>query len=231
MPLVFSDEEIAKVTARYPRLARIDSGTVEGILDLNAVYDGKTLTDNFHIRITAFNPNSERVPALYEIGGRTEAIAKKWNMSDLRDLHRNPNGTACVCVKQLEKEKFPPGSNLFTFVEQLVVPYLYGLSHYESSKTWLWGEFSHGGLGLLEFYADRHTPQTVEDISEILPSIRKELNWKEYHKQLRSPSAKRACLCGSGKPFGRCHSKAWKGLGQLTAEIERLGLNTRSLFI
>lgn len=230
MPLVFSDEEIAEVKARYPRLDRTDAGTVEGILDLNAVYDGKALTDSFHIRITAFNPNSERVPALYEISGRTEAIAKKWGLTDLRDLHRNPNGTACVCVKQLEKEKYPHGSNLFTFVEQLVVPYLYGLAHYENSKMWLWGEYSHGGLGLLEFYADNQTPQTAEDISEILPSIRKELNWKEYHKQLRSPSAKRACLCGSGKPFGRCHPQAWKGLGLLVKEIERLGLNTRSLF-
>lgn len=231
MPLVFSDEEVSAIIVRYPRLKRSNAETVEGILDLNAVYNGHALTDSFHVRITATNPHSERVPALYEIGGRIESIAKKWKLSDLRDLHRNPNGTICVCVKQLERKKFPIGSNLSVFVEELVVPYLYGLSHYESNKEWLWGEYSHGSIGLLEFYADNQTPQTVEDISEILPVIRRELNWKDYHKQLRNPSSKRACLCGSGKPFGKCHSKAWKGLDHLTKEIKRLNLNTKHFYI
>ena len=197
---------------------------------MDAVYDGKPLKDSFQVRITATNPNSSRVPALYEIGGRTEVIAEKLGLTDLRTLHRNKDGTVCVCVKQIEKRKFPPSSDLFVFVEELAVPYLYGLVHYEHHRIWPWGDYSHGSMGLLEFYAEDTTPQTVEDIAEVLPSMRKDLNWKEYHKQLRKPSAERSCLCGSGKPFRVCHKKAWQGLLHLRSEMLRLGLDFSSLF-
>ena len=230
MPAAFSDEEISAVKTRYPGLDRTGPGAVEGTLEMNAVYDDQTLTDTFHVRITATNPNSDRVPALYEIGGRTEAIAEKYGFTDLRTLHRNMDGTACVCVKQVEKRKYPPGSDLFVFVEELAVPYLYGLVHYELHRVWPWGDYSHGGIGVLEFYAEDATPQTTADIVEILPSIRKELNWKEYHKQLRMPSAERSCLCGSRKSLKKCHGKAWQGLVLLRSEILRLGLDVKSLF-
>lgn len=197
---------------------------------MDAVYDGKPLRDSFQVRVTATNPNSDRVPALYEIGGRTEVIAQKLGLTDLRTLHRNKDGTACVCVKQIEKRKFPLGSNLFVFVEELAVPYLYGLVHYEHHHVWPWGDYSHGSMGLLEFYAEDTTPQTVEDIMGVFPSMRKELNWKEYHKQLRKPSAERSCLCGSGKPFRKCDKKAWQGLLHLRGEMLRLGLDFGPLF-
>ncbi len=222
---VFSDEEISLVIARYSRLKRIDTGTIEGILDLNATYEECTLTDSFQIRITAKNPHSDRIPALYEIGGRTKSIAKKRGLSDIRDLHCNLDGSACVCVKQVEKQKFPAGSNLFVFVEELVVPYLYGLSYYENHKKWLWGEYPHGSLGLLEFYANDHSPQEREDILEVLQIMfSREKNWKDYHRQFHRPSAKRPCLCGSGRSFRKCHPEAWSGLRQLKKEIERLHL-------
>lgn len=230
MSAVFSDEEILAVKSRYPGLERTGPGVVEGTLEMDAVYDDKPLKDSFQVRITALNPNSDRVPALYEIGKRIETIAEKLGITDLRTLHRNRDGTACVCVKQIEKRKYPPGSDLFVFVEELVVPYLYGLIHYEYNRVWPWGDYSHGSIGLLEFYAEDATSQTMEDIMEIFPTIRKELNWKEYHKQLRKPSAERSCLCGSGKPFRVCHKKAWLGLQHLRSEMLRLRFDFGSLF-
>lgn len=230
MPAVFSDEEISAVKLRYPGLERTGPGAVEGILEMDAVYDGEPLKDSFQVRITAMNPNSFRVPALYEIGKRTEAIAEKLGLTDLRTLHRNKDGTACVCVKQIEKRMYPPGSSLFIFVEELAVPYLYGLVHYEHNRVWPWGDYSHGSMGLLEFYAEDTTPQIAEDIMEIFSTIRKELNWKEYHKQLRKPSAERSCLCGSGRPFRVCHKKAWGGLQHLHSEMTRLNFNFGVLF-
>jgi len=198
---------------------------------MDAVFDGQRLTGDFQIRITAVNPLSDRIPALYETGGRTEAIAKKWGITDPRTLHRNgKNGPACVCVTQFEKRKFPPGSNLLVFVEELVVPYLFGLVFYEANKRWPWGDYSHGSMGLLEFYADDMTPQTAEDVEEIMPTVRREDNWEEYRKQFRKPRANRPCLCGSKKPFLQCHDRGWKGLLRLNSEIHRLNINVEKLF-
>lgn len=226
----FSEDGIAGVIAKYPKLQQASQDVLEGVLDMYAEYDGNTIHDSFQVRITATNPHSLHIPALREIGGRTEAIAKKHGITDLRSLHRNFDGTACVCVKQVEQQKFPPRSPLLVFVEELAVPYLYGLSHYEQHRKWPWPDYSHGALGLLEFYTENTRGQTKEDIAEVLATIRRENNWKEYHKQIRKPSSKRACLCGSGKPFGRCHSKAWHGVAYLRTEFERLEWNTNNLF-
>ena len=230
MATVFSDEEISVVRTRYPEILRRGPDTVEGSLNMRAIYNEQLLSDVFRIRITATNPNSDSVPALYEIGGRTQAIAKRCGLSDLRSLHRNVDGSACVCVKQLERKKFPSGSDLFVFVEKLAVPYLYGLISYEPHQQWPWGDHSHGGLGLLEFYALDPTLPTADEIVEIVPFIRKESNWKDYHKQLRKPSAERACLCGSGRPFQKCHRNAWQGLANLHRDLLKQGIEPRTLF-
>jgi len=226
----FSSEEIALVISKYPKLARTSPGNLEGVLEMTAVYEDYPITDQFRVKITNVNPHSSRLPALCETSGRTEEIARKYGIRDTRDLHRNSDGTACVCVKQMERHKFPDGSSLIVFVEQLAVPYLYGLSYYDQHGRWPWKEYSHGGIGLLEFYSDDFPYQAREDIQGLAGAFRKELNWKEYHKQLRKPSAERSCLCRSGKPFHKCHNRAWRGLSRLLEEMNCLGIDPAKLF-
>jgi hypothetical protein len=227
----FSDEEVAAATARHPLLARTAPGTVEGGLQINAEFEGEVINERFEVRITKANPASDRVPALYEVGGRTDAVAAKWGLADPRDLHRNPdNGPACVCVKQEEATRFPLGSDLVFFIDGLARDYLYGLAFYDRHGRWPWGERAHGGVGLLEFYADNAGSLTNADVEVVVPYFLKERNWIEFDKQLRRPRGHGACLCGSGRPFRKCHSKALQGLLRLTAEIDRLGIKRRGLF-
>lgn len=200
-------------------------------MELHAVYEGEVIRDRFEIRVTKANPASDRVPALYEIGGRTNAIAAKWRIRDTRDLHRNPvNGTACICVKQEEKDRFPVGSDLVFFIDGLARDYLYGLAFYDRHGRWPWGERSHGPLGILEFYADNAAPLTSKDIEAVVPDLLKDKNWLEFDQQLRRPKGQAACLCGSGQPLYRCHPTVLRGLQQLGAELDRLGIKRRGLF-
>src|SRR5258708_27265461 len=97
----FPEEEVAEVRAKYPALELASPGVLEGTGRMEAEYEGLRIDDDFRIRIAALNRHSNQIPSLYEIGGRTEAIAKKHGVKDLRDLHRNPDGTACVCVRQV----------------------------------------------------------------------------------------------------------------------------------
>lgn len=230
MPVVFSDEEISSVKARYPGLDLSGPGTIEGTLNMEAVFDGCILSDSFEVRITATSPNSDYVPALYEIGGRTKAIADKYGITDLRMLHFNIDGTACVCVKQMEKRKFPFGSELLVFVEELAVPYLYALSRFQESQQWPWGDYSHGALGLLEFAADDPNEQSEEDIEQIAATVRRDMCWKRYFKPLRKTASGNICPCGSGKKFNICHEKAYQGLIRLKADLKRFKLNPYKLF-
>jgi hypothetical protein len=225
----FSDQEVAAATARHPQLARLDPGTVEGRVLVHAVFEGEEIKDEFEVKIT--KTKSDGVPVLYEIGGRTAAIAAKWGLADTRDLHRNlDDGAACVCVKQEEATKFPPGSDLSFFLCGLARDYLYGLAFYDRHGRWPWGERAHGSVGLFEFYADNIAPLTKAEIEAVVPYFVKEKNWLEFDKQLRRPRGHSPCLCDSGKPFRRCHPAALQGVLRLTAEMDRLGMKRRGLF-
>jgi hypothetical protein len=226
----FSAAEIEEVIAQYPGLQTKGLGVLEGEFVLHHTFNGVTLQDKFLVQITAENANSDRVPALREIGDRTKEIVLKHKLEDVRALHQNVHdGTACVCVKQQELTKFPPGSTLLVFVDNLVAPYLYGLSYYDRHGNWPWGEYSHGGLGLLEFYADA-PEQTKEAYAAIIRTLQNHKDiWPSVRKQLRKPSANRECMCGSGKSFSKCHMQAWRGLCRMLAGIKRLGLKPDSL--
>jgi hypothetical protein len=55
-------------------------------------------------------------------------------------------------------------------------------------------------------------------------------DWKEYSKQIRKPSADKACICGSKKSIQRCHPQMWQGILKLNTELKRLGLNSYKLY-
>lgn len=230
MPAEFSSAELDEVKAEYPGLQIKGPGLMEGQFVLHHTFNGVTLQDEFTIQVTSTNFNSERVPALLEIGGRTKEIVRKYKLPDVRELHQNlADGSACVCVKQEELTKFPPGSSLSTFMDNLAAPYLYGLSYYDKFGKWPWGEYSHGVLGILEFYADA-LDQTKEHYAEVIRILQNYKDvWPIVRKQLRKPSSARECMCGSGKSFRDCHPQAWRGLYRMLAGIRRIGLTPDSL--
>ena len=191
---------------------------------LNASFNDVLIQDVFDIRIVAGDDYPKFLPTLEEIGGRTQQIVTKYGIKDLRSLHRNPNGTACVCVKQMERRKFPFGSDLTVFVEELAVPYLYALSHFDQTGKWPWGELSHGALGLLEFYADEGASSSEDELREVAALIKRDPMWRAYFKQARRPNGERRCLCGSKKRFRDCHPRAWKGVSRLHQELKRQGV-------
>lgn len=232
MPYEFSAEEIAQVHEAFPELHLTSPNEWTGYIDLNAEFKGEVITDRYRIAIGIPEGYPDKIPVLSEIGGRTKEVAEKYNLPNLLDLHRNPrNNSACVCVKQEEKIRFPTGSNLMTFLNDLVIPYLYGLSYYNRHGKWApWGEYSHGCLGLLEFYAYDTHDLSIEDVEKYAPDFKIDKAWKEYHKQLRKPSPKRACVCGSGKEFEKCHKIAYRGLVRLHGELKRLKANIYELY-
>lgn len=199
---------------------------MEGDLDLHAIYDGEERRDVFQVRINAPRDYPNSIPLLLETGGRTAAIAAKYGIEDHRDLHRNPGtGTACVCVKQEEHRRFPKGAKLLDFIEELAVPYLFGLSHFDEHGKWPWSDYSHGTLGIIEYYADAADDPSIESIRSTVNLLRQDFGWRESRRQIRKPSALRMCVCGSSKPISHCHKRVWAGITKLNGDIKKLGLD------
>jgi len=214
------------IAERCPRLRLTGAGIIEGIFDLHAVFAGEARTDAFAVRIVPSNDPGE-LPSLTETGGRTVAIAAKHGVEDLADLHCNPGGTACLCVKQDEPNRFPKGAGLAHFIEGLAVPYLFGLSHFDDNGKWPWPDYSHGVLGIAEYYGEAGGLPSLQCVTETLNLLRQASSWREFSRQIRKPSAMRRCVCGSRKPISRCHKGVWLAVQKLNRDIHGLALDMR----
>lgn len=167
----FTAEDLATIAARYPQLRLTKAGTIEGIFDLYAVFDGEERKDTFSVRI-APSHDTGLMPTLTEVGGRTATIAAKYGLKNFSDLHQNPGGTACLCVKQDEINRYPKGAGLAHFIEELVVPYLFGLSHFHDNGKWPWPDYSHGVLGIAEYYGDTLGSPSPQGIAATLDLLK-----------------------------------------------------------
>lgn len=228
----FSRAEIVSVRKRFPRLDCTKPGVWEGILEFDHKYRDYRIIDAYNIIIVTPPDYPDRMPLVSETAGRVFSIAKKHNLADIRDIHWTKENGACLCVRQQEKTKLPPGSDFVYFVENLVTPYFYGLSFFEEYGRWPWREYSHGGLGVLEYYAEDPTEQTKESIEKLVPVFTGDkAHWKKYRAQLVSPSINKICICGSKQSFSSCrHGLAWKGLLRLHEDLKRLGMNPYKVF-
>jgi hypothetical protein len=229
----FSDDELYETLEKYPKLKWNPDGYLYGNIDVYHQYGDYVSNDTFEVFIGAPENYPDLPPALIETGGRTKAIAKKYKITNLQDLHcnkRDGNGTACLCAKQEYKIRFPIGSDLVLFIDELVIPYLFALSYFDNRGKWPeWGERSHGLLGLFEAHHEIENV-TKEEVLDLIKIIRSVGNWTYYHKQLRKPNENTSCPCGKNKPFRDCHNKAWLGLMKLRDDISILDLNAKSIF-
>lgn len=228
----FSDNELVETLKKHPDIKQESDGVLTGKITLNHKYDDIRLTDSFDIRIEVDSEYPSSFPKLSEVGGRTQKIANKYSIRDYRDLHCyaiREAGSACLCAPQERRIKFPKGGDICIFIDELVVPYLFGLSYYDQFEKWPWGERSHGALGALEAYADLKET-APEDIAQTLSIIRLEKNWTEFHKQIRNTSPFKHCPCKSRKPFSRCHGNAFSGIERLSKDIKALGVNLKTIF-
>lgn len=227
-----SDAEILQTREKYPDLEyRTENGTGiwSGNLILNHIHDGCTIRDSFKILIDVPKEYPIALPKVKEVGNRTEKIYQKYKdkIAGIIDLHVYPQEkNACVGAINELRDKFPIGSAFYLYVENLVIPYFYGLSYFEKNGFWPWGERSHGYLGLLETYADRRIETSKEDTVLLIKMLRKLPEWKDVAFYLRKVKKSRPCLCPKkGKDFSKCHPLAWEGINKLQKDISTFRIN------
>ncbi len=227
----FTEQEIAQVRRKYPGLSLARPGVWKGVLDFHATYNDVAISESYQVAILVPEDFPAKFPAIAETGGRIQSIARKYNITDLRGLHCNPNNLfLCLCVKQEEKTRLPAESKFIDYIDELVVPYFYGLTFFDQHGAWPWGEWSHGVLGVLEHYSENSAEQSVKSILELGPTIKSDEEWKYYTFQIRKPSAKKLCVCGSKKAISGCHKKAWHGIILLSADVKKFNLNVEKIF-
>jgi hypothetical protein len=174
--------------------------------------DGITLSGAFQIRLEKRPVGSvSRLPALYVEG-----------IEPILDRHFNGGDkSACLCSPFEEHEFVNPDLQFRRFLEQLVIPFLYGQVFYSTEKRWPWTEYAHGGTGLLEAYSLIQDETRAE---ECLRQLSKDLYWPRIQTALLQESdAMRYghCFCGAGADAIKCHPRALAGALLLQQDLRK----------
>lgn len=170
------------------------------------------ISDSFQIEIEFLTEYPASFPLVRETGGRIKAIVEKYKIVDIRDLHvnKNQNEAVCLCPKPAESLRYPNGVDLLHFMNNLVVPFFFGLSYFEKHQKWPWSEYSHGEMGIFEFFAecqDRKDNALAQGCYDALGEKYKKL--LQLGKDIKGHWL---CICGSGEKFRNCHGMALKGI-------------------
>jgi hypothetical protein len=162
------------------------------------------------------------VPKVRETGGRIVNVAKSLG-KQLVDLHlMAEDGSCCMCVPMRVSAYLPNGLNLPDLFNNLVTPFFYAQGYFEKNHTWPWGEYSHGALGLLEWYEDFHGSGNGNEPHSVLLRLVSSPQWSRYRNLLETASniqGHQECICGSRRRFRDCHGLAFRGLWKLKKDL------------
>lgn len=170
------------------RFAGTDSdGTVlAGVLAFEAVGDKLTpITEYFKIVIRIPKTYPTKLPEVFEIGG----------IIDETYDHLFDNGSACLGSPVEQQRVFARQPTLLGFVNNLVVPYLYGYCHWKTHGQHPFGELAHAGEGIIQFYVEKLRLKDEESAMSVLCFLNLH-GYRGHHE----------CPCGSGLKVRHCHA-------------------------
>lgn len=138
------------------------------------------------------------------------------------DRHTMKYGRACLAVQAEISKRWPPGSKIVDFIDKLVAPFLAWQAYYDAyQKPPPWGEHSHYGPGILEFYADLLGTSVNSSIESFMRLLARK----------NRPKGHEPCPCNSGKKLRNCHREllyevrqhvAWQNVAHDLALLARM---------
>lgn len=232
---VLKEKDREWLALRYPGL-RPEPNGVAGRIDCRATYNASTnrflvlndsvadvvggveLRINFVVRISERTHKADSaLPALH-----VQAVEAT------PDRHFNPvDKSACLCSPFEEREFVEPSFDFRRYLEELVIPFLYGQTYYIDHKRWPWRDYSHGTIGLLQSYAwfsDRI------DLQLCLRILRERKDWPTVRSALLQRGRVKGyvpCFCGTKRNIRTCHPDAWCGIELLRQKVRSLRVNLR----
>ena len=182
------------------------------------------IDDKYNIEIELLREFPKQFPLVREVGGRIQQIAEKYSLKDVRDLHINKiqNNAICLCPKPAEKLIYPGEIDLVHFINNLVVPFFYELSYYDKTGYWPWNEYSHGDLGILEFYRENKEKNDLSLAKKCYECLKeKNEQNKKYIINKNVIKGHSPCICGSKEKFRKCHKVALEGIWALRTILKK----------
>ena len=187
---------ISEAINRFANLRLVPSRdgdvVLRGVIDFTASANGcRTVSDSYEINLRIPNAYPSELPIVHETGGRIP-----------KDFHKLEGNALCLGSPFRLWLLTKQNPSLLSFVERVVVPYLYAYSLHEAGEAMPFGELRHG------------TPGLVDDLGEMLGATDSKIAaaYVEAILGKKRIANKRPCPCGSGTRLGRCHNRRVNGL-------------------
>lgn len=184
------DELLAKFSDLRIIPSRNEALRVGGELHFRVIGpDGEAIEDAYSVEL--------RIPQSFPAVTRGEApTARETSGRIPKDYHKLDDGSLCVAAPAALRLGLGPTATLCDFVEQFVIPYLYGYSVYEKGGGSPYGELEHGKEGLRQYFVFLFGVSDRDVALEFvrLASLKKRVANKE------------SCPCGKRRRLGRCHN-------------------------
>ena len=214
---------------RYPELKACGE-KIEGTINLRATFDKDS--NQFQI----IYPSDSNVVGGCELSGSFRVAMEPRASSALprapaltidgyphkKDRHIDHDGIACLCSPFIEREYLSPDLNVRRFMEELVVPFLYGQLFYDAHEFWPWIDYSHGVAGLMESYTPARSKDELRERLHFFTTY--PLDWQRLRPlvvQRRPPSTSALCICGSVRRISHCHRHALNGILALRTDMKK----------
>ena len=182
--------QLEELLSRHPGLRIVPSGgdtlTLRG--DIGFRLQGprhRPIEDTYTVELQIPSRFPEELPTAKETGGRLPA-----------SFHKFEGGSLCVGAPTALRVKLAQSPTLPTYVDEFVVPYLFGYSYFVEHGEMPFGELAHGRTGILDYLAELFGSEQSEQAYEFL----------HLASLKRRDANKHVCPCRSGRRLGRCHN-------------------------
>jgi len=197
-PIAFAGV-LREVASIQPKLTLVDQGDAALLQGTFDVREGDTVYASFEVEITPDVESPHGIPRVREVGGR---IPRKMDPH-----HVNTDGTLCVLLPDAYWFAHPNGLDLPQYLEGPLRSHLAGQEVVLRGKPWPAGEWSHGTVGIAEFYTDLLGSSNLRSVLPLL----------EWTTRARLPLLLE-CACRSGRLLRDCHGPV---VAQLKERIPR----------
>ena len=172
-----------------------DSWTIQGWVNLeinDATYG--IVKDEFVLKIIVPKTFPNEIPVVFELEDRFPKTA---------DYHTYVDGSLCLGSPLSIRKRITDNPTISGFVETCIVPYLFSMSLYlKGTKTFIFGELSHGTFGIIEDYYEIFELETIPQVLSLIDILCMKKN----------VANKQVCPCGCNQIITKCkmHKKVVK---------------------
>ncbi len=150
-------------------------------------------------------------PSAFETGGKLAETAECLGKT-LLDMHQLKTNELCLASPIEIIRAIQKGLTLKTYIEDFLIPYLAAQTHYKESGIWIFGELSHGLLGIFEWLG-RQPMLSKSDVASTLIYLQHSSVGTETNEILKKrPRGHNLCMCGSRKKMRECHPEVLRGI-------------------